>query len=361
MENKIIRKATIAVFLCTILVCCIVIWLPYSHSWFVQLKEEQVKYKGQINANKSMTAFELLKDNTIKAGKNETLEIKNRLRIPLPEGITAKSIKVTNDYMKSKIEIMLPKGNYDFLYQNPIIGSSDWINDFEINRVSKGLKLILTMNKVVEIKERNNAQYFYLDFSSPKDSYDKILVIDVGHGGTDPGAVVGKVMEKNINLEIAKELKKLFDQQTKVKVYYTRLEDQKPTYQQRVEVANSVEADLFLSIHQNYVSKGSDSYIHGVEVLYDGEEEQQQIRTSKEFARICMEAVSEASGALSRGIVEQNDLFVLNHTKMASVIVETGYLTNSNEHEKLLTKGYQEKVAKGMYAAVMKALETEDE
>ena len=358
MENKIIRKATIAVFLCTILVCCIVIWLPYGHSGFVQFKEEQVKYKGQIKAKKSMTDFELLKFNTVKAGKKEPLEIKNRLRIPLPKGISGENIKVFNDYMKKKIEILLPKANEDFLYKNPIIGSSNWFSGFEITRVSKGLKLILTMNKVVEIKERNNAQYFYLDFTTPKDNYEKILIIDAGHGGTDPGTVVGKVMEKNIDLEIVKELKKIFDQQTKVKVYYTRLEDKNPSYQQRVDVANSVEADLFLSIHQNHVSRGSDSYIHGIEVLYGGDE-QQQVITSKEFARLCIEEVSEAVESLSRGIVERNDLYVLNHTNMASVIVETGYLTNSSEHEKLLTKEYQEKIAKGMYAALMKALEME--
>lgn len=360
MENKVIRKATITIFIATILVCCIVIWLPYTHPYFVQLNAERAQYKSQKNAETRMNTYELLKANTVAAGKSEPLNINNKLRIPIPEGVSQKDIKVSNDYIKRKIEILLPKANHDFLYQNPVIGSSEWMSNFEVDMVSDGLKLTLSMNTVVEIEAKNNGQYFYLEFLAPKDKYENIVIIDAGHGGTDPGAVVGKKMEKDINLEIVKELKALFDQQTKVKVYYTRLEDQKPTYEQRVDVANMVGAKLFLSVHQNSVSKGSDSYINGVEALYEVGKQQQGM-TSKDFARMCIERVSEATGTLSRGMVERNDLFVLNHTEMASVIVETGYLTNPNEYEKLITKEYREKIAKGLYEAVMKALELEDE
>lgn len=360
MENKIIRRATITIFLCTILVCCIVVWLPYSHPYFVELKASRAQYNSQKNAKARMTSFELLKYNTLEAGKIEPLNISNKLRIPIPEGVSGKSIKVTNDYIKRKIEILLPKANYDFLYQNPVIGASDWISGYEVELLSNGLKLTLTMNTVIEIETKDNAQYFYLEFISPKEKYEHIIIIDAGHGGTDPGAVIGKVMEKEINLQIVKELKLLFDQQTKVKVYYTRLDDPKPTYQQRVDIANLAQAKIFLSIHQNSVSKGSDSYIHGVEVIYDGDKLQQE-KTSKDLARVCIEGVLEATGALNRGIVERNDLFVLNHTEMASVIVETGYLTNPSEYGNLITNEYHKKIAKGLYAAVMKALEVEDE
>lgn len=70
-----------------------------------------------------------------------------------------------------------------------------------------------------------------------------------------------------------------------------------------------------------------------------------------------MESVARESGGRNRGIIERNDLFVLNHTNMASIIVETGYLTNKEEREKLKDANYQKKIAQGLYDAIMKALE----
>ena len=78
----------------------------------------------------------------------------------------------------------------------------------------------------------------------------KVVVIDAGHGGHDPGAIgYSGVHEKNITLAMAKELKKQLDRKGKYKVYLTRSADVFIPLRKRVEIARKHNADLFLSVH----------------------------------------------------------------------------------------------------------------
>ena len=356
MENHLIRKATVILSIVMVFICCIIMLLPYAHSDFVEIRDARIRYKQQKRANDQMTPLELLEYNTKKEAQKQSIQVSNLLKIPLPQGTTAKDIVIRNHYVQKKIEIEIPGMDQEFLLQHPVIGSSNWIVDMEMEENNKGMILFLSMDTVLETSMRDNGQYAYLSFHRAKEQYEKRIVIDAGHGGTDPGCVVGSTMEKDINVQIVNRLKNLFDQQDRVGVYYTRLEDPKPTYQQRVDLANDTESTFFISIHQNSVPKPSDNYIEGIEILYDTSANKSP-DASKNFARTCMESVVESSGGKNRGIIERNDLFVLNHTNMASIIVETGYLTNKEERDKLKDVKYQEKIAQGLYDAIMKALE----
>ena len=356
MENRLIRRATIILSILMVAICCIMILLPYTHSGFVEIREARVRYWQQKRANDRMTPLELLEYNTKKEKQKQTIHVADMLRIPLPEGVTAKDIVIENRYVKKEIEVKIPGMNQEFLLQHPVIGSSDWIVGFEMEESEKDMSLFLSMDTVVEVSLRDNSQFAYLSFQKASKKYDKRIVIDAGHGGTDPGCVIGSTMEKDLNLHIVKELKALFDKQDHIGVYYTRLEDPKPTYQQRVDLANETEASFFVSIHQNSVPRAQDNYIQGIEILYDASANK-AVDLSKNFARTCMESVAKSTGGKNRGIVERNDLFVLNHTKMAAVIVESGYLSNIEERDRLKDKEYQKKIAQGLYDAIMKALE----
>lgn len=358
MDNKLIRKATFILSVTMVIICCVIVILPYTHKQFVEIQEARLRYQQQKRANGRMTSLELLEYNTKKEEKKQPLQVKNMLRIPLPGGVSAKDIQISNDYVRKKIEVTIPDMNQEFLLAHPVIGSSDWIIDLETEEMDHKMVLLLSMDMVVESSIRDNSQYAYLSFQRAREKYKKRIVIDAGHGGTDPGCVVGTTMEKDINVQVVAELKKLFDKQNQIGVYYTRLGDPKPTYQQRVDLANDTEASFFLSIHQNSVPKPSDHYIHGIEILYDTSSAK-PVDMSKDFARICMEGIVQASNGNNRGIIERNDLFVLNHTKMASVIVETGYLTNKEERERLKDSSYQKKIAQGLYNAMMEALKEE--
>ena len=87
---------------------------------------------------------------------------------------------------------------------------------------------------------------------------DFVVVIDAGHGGHDPGSLGSKAKEKNINLGVALKLGRLIENNMQgVKVVYTRKKDVYLTLQERANIANKVQGDLFISIHTNSLYKKS--------------------------------------------------------------------------------------------------------
>ena len=87
---------------------------------------------------------------------------------------------------------------------------------------------------------------------------DFVVVIDAGHGGHDPGSLGSKAKEKNINLGVALKLGRLIENNMQgVKVVYTRKKDVYLTLQERANIANKVQGDLFISIHTNSLDKKS--------------------------------------------------------------------------------------------------------
>ena len=97
----------------------------------------------------------------------------------------------------------------------------------------------------------------------------KVVIIDAGHGGKDPGPVVGNAKEKNIVLDIALKLGNLVkSNQKNIKVVYTRDRDFFVPLMDRAQIANKIDASLFISIHANYCSSpeiyGTETYVLGL-------------------------------------------------------------------------------------------------
>ncbi len=214
-------------------------------------------------------------------------------------------------------------------------------------------ELLLELDTVYAHILEEDDEYYYIGLKKPSDVYDRILVIDAGHGGKDAGALSKDetVYEKNINLQILLQLKELLDKEN-IKVYYTRLMDDKVFLRPRVELANAVDCDFFISIHCNANDSTAPS---GTEILYY-DTNYKQVSTEK-FANIFSEEVALTTTLEKRGLVkEQNDdIFILNNARVPAVIVETGYITNRNDLNYLLNKENQQKIALGIYHGIMRA------
>lgn len=179
---------------------------------------------------------------------------------------------------------------------------------------------------------------------------DRLVVIDPGHGGSEPGAVHAGIYEKDLNLDIAKRLNALLKSHN-IKTYMTREEDVYVGLYERAYIANDMNATLFVSIHNNaYYSK-----YKGTETLYYPTKGSGF--NSKRFAQIVQAELINALGTNNRGIVERPNLVVLKATKMPAVLAEIAFMTNSDDLAKLKTEEFRQKAAQALCDAILKALD----
>lgn len=175
----------------------------------------------------------------------------------------------------------------------------------------------------------------------------KLIVIDAGHGGKDPGAIFSSVNEKTLNLDIAKRLRKLLKAQG-YEVIMTRTTDEFIELTERADIANTKEADLFISIHNNSMPTG----FSGVMTLYSTRDADEDF-TSKEFAEIVQQNMVKTLGTNNIGARQRDNLVVLNKTTMPAVLVEVGCMSDASELKQLKKATFRQKAAQAICDAVV--------
>ena len=151
-----------------------------------------------------------------------------------------------------------------------------------------------------------------------------VVVIDAGHGGSDPGAVNGARLEKDDNLKLALAVEKRLQEQGQ-RVIMTRSTDVFVPLIERSEISNRNNADLFVSLHRN---SNANTAANGVETFV-------QINSSAEnitYARNVQNEIVSAGVQSNRGI-SQADFSVLRNTRAPSMLVELGFITNARDNE----------------------------
>lgn len=200
----------------------------------------------------------------------------------------------------------------------------------------------------VNISEKPDDQNVIKVLSEPKinakkskDLLKRVIIVDAGHGGNDPGAIVqGQYYEKYYTIDIAKKLaEKLKDEGAKV--IMTRSDDTNPSLKRRTEIANDSKADIFVSIHINSFSTPD---IHGSSTYYYKPKDQN-------LALFVQNQLKKDLGILSNGI-KRNRFYVLRYTEIPSILVETLYMTNPNEFELIQKESYREQVASSILLGI---------
>lgn len=150
------------------------------------------------------------------------------------------------------------------------------------------------------------------------------IIIDAGHGGSDPGAVYNGRQEKNDNLRLALAVGKILSDHG-IDVSYTRTTDVYHSPYEKAMIGNNAGADLFISIHRN--STQTPNTGTGIESLIyaDG-------GTAARLAKNINQKL-EATGFKNRGVIERPELTVLKRTVMPAVIVEAGFLNNDSDNQ----------------------------
>lgn len=206
-----------------------------------------------------------------------------------------------------------------------------------------------------EIIYRGDVNNTAINLLKPASKEDRLVVIDAGHGGREPGAVHGGIEEKDLNLDIALRLNKLLKEQG-VKTFMIREDDRYVGLYERAYIANSLNAALFLSIHNNAFYSSH----KGTETLYFPPKAGDTGFTGKRFAEIIQHHVVTTLNTNNRKIIERPNLVVLKATTMPAALAEIAFMTNPDDMARLKTPEFRQKAAEALCKAVLQALDEMD-
>jgi N-acetylmuramoyl-L-alanine amidase len=178
-----------------------------------------------------------------------------------------------------------------------------------------------------------------------------LVILDAGHGGTDEGAKIHYFMEKKLTLMTTLLLRKHLIEMG-YRVIMTRSKDVFIPLHRRVSIANKTKAVLFVSMHYNS-SPSSDA--HGIEIFYHSGSDHKKAQQSRQLGGTILKELVGQTHALSRG-VKNGNFHVIRETTMPAVLVEGGFMTNTEERSNLRDKKYLDQIAKGVALGIDKFL-----
>lgn len=192
-------------------------------------------------------------------------------------------------------------------------------------------------------------------FMLPFDALAAKIVVDAGHGGSDPGAVgVNDLKEKNVNLDIAERLKAIL-QAKGYEVEMTRDHDVYVSLANRVDYSDKASPDAFISIHANMYT---DSNVKGSMVLYydiqypqdrypASEAMKALTPQSKSLAESVLQELVKAAGTVNKGLMPSS-AYVVRSGTVPSILVETGFLSNWEDAALLADSDAKQRIAQGI-------------
>ena len=178
--------------------------------------------------------------------------------------------------------------------------------------------------------------------------FNKTIILDIGHGGLDPGSMYQDIYEKDINLAIGKELESELKKMG-AKVIMVRQGDydlsqpnayrrKKSDFDNRIKLINESQADYYFSIHLNYLL---DSRYYGPQLFYNNNDDKNKV-----IAETLQNDLNQALKTKREIKKIPSSTYMYSKLKVPGVLIECGFLSNSYERNLLQKKDYQKKFAK---------------
>ena len=293
--------------------------------------------------------------------------IRRELHIYRSTGFTmdVNQVQHIDEYLRLRYSLVLP--NSASMLGRGEIGIMDGlINSVTLQQDNSGnARLVFDTARVLTFTVHETAESYIIRAHLPSEVNPFIVVIDPGHGGWNIGSAHNGVTERHLVLAIAQKVMQLIDNNPNIQGYMTRWDDSGIYNYRRAEFANSLNADLFVSIHANAAVHNTRPVTvnpapHGIETWYNfGERERNNTFnnrfTSRQFAEIVQRHMISRTGANCRGERYGAGLIVLRESNMPSVLLEVGFLTNPAEAARLATTQHQWLLAYAIYDAIVEA------
>lgn len=290
-----------------------------------------------------------------------TTSTSDGLQIKLPDGVSFSSVEQEDRYFDKEIAIIIPGDYRDFYNNNPVTTTLSVVNNVTVKYTGGKTELLIHTKKIQGYKLEDRNGTIGVTIGNPRDIYKNIVVLDPGHGGSAPGAIYSlngvSYKEKDLNYSIMyKKTNKYFNaKDSKVKVYYTRIDDSDVSLDERAAFAKSVGADIFISLHLNANGKTS---IRGTDVYFSSMNNDTAASglTSKKLAGIILDNLPDQIGTEKRYVIDSK-LAVCKNNTVPAVLIELLFMTNKQDLAMAVDEDFQDETAKALYDAVCKVFE----
>lgn len=279
------------------------------------------------------------------------------IRLKKPSGLSSSAVTSEDDYWNKRL-ILNINGNYKTHFSSSANRNIKDSLTYSVSYTGGKTKIYLKTSSIKGFSITQDSNYIYVKYAAPKSMFSRVIVVDAGHGGSDPGAIGNGLQEKNMTLSIVQKTKYYFDRNANYKVYYTRLSDWYPSLSERYQMANNVGADRFVSVHINDVGKISYS-AKGTETLYNPKggkaPSPYSSLTGKALASDVHKKIRSATGFTDRGLKQRvpgvNGVAVLTYSKTAATLGEVGFISNPTEASSM--KNNYTKIGKAFYDGIL--------
>lgn len=283
-----------------------------------------------------------------------TYGITGSFSVPLQKGTKPESVVVENRYMDRELWIYIQNGDKDFYEKSVLSGDVTGIQEGCLEVRDDGILLKLTMTDVMEYRSTLEGGTLTIAASRPHDLYDFVVVLDPAGGGSDAGIDGYGLTEKELALEVSRQVQKKFDM-SNVRLYVTRTEDVDLADEDRIGLAEAVNADLYIRIGAQ--ADPGDLEAYGIQGCYNAEFFIPGFGNA-DLADVVTKAVTIASSNRAVGLVPSDDDSILHDIGTVAMELSVGYLTNPQESALLGQEAYREKLADGILDAIREACDT---
>ncbi len=173
----------------------------------------------------------------------------------------------------------------------------------------------------------------------------KSIILDPGHGGNDTGAMRNGILEKDLTLQIALKVRECLREKGLTNIIMTRSIDKTLSLDDRVQIANTNDSSIFISIHINASVK---SEIHGIETHYYTE-------NGYNLAKFMHKDLMDKVNAADRGLFKSK-FYVITHTEAPAVLLELGFISNEHERNELVSEERQLQSAQAIADGIIRFL-----
>ncbi len=291
-----------------------------------------------------------------------TLKI-NKSFADISANVDINNIVHTDNYLSYQYILTSPISLKNTIPTQNITVNNEILKNIDVVNENNNTSFVFNGETPLHISVTEDSQYITITIKAARDVYDKIIVIDAGHGGTDPGTqgyLNGVTyLEKTVALDMAKKTVENISKDSRFKVYETRSFDYDTPKTLRADFSSEVEADMFISIHANAAT--SNSIPNGIEVFYydvstansaylvsqgitDIEYRKEITAESKDFAAVMQKNLIDATQLKDRSY-KHGDYLVLRQNDAPSILIETGFMTNPQDMVKLADENYRALVA----------------